>query len=56
MSDIKKIKAEFSGIETITLDAIARIRNLLSHCDAEQIKALATADIKFVSKMAQNRI
>jgi hypothetical protein len=54
--DIKAIKAEFATLETLTLDAIENIRNLLARCSVNQLRELSAAKIKFVSRMAENRL
>ena len=57
-SQIAALKAEYSKINTIdpSGDAYKKLIAMLDRLDAKSLEALANAGVKFVSKLAQNRV
>jgi len=57
-SQIAALKAEYSKINTIdpSSDTYKKLIAMLDKLDLKSLKALAGAEIKFVSKLAQNRV
>ena len=57
-SQIAALKAEYSKINTIdpSSDTYKKLIAMLDKLDLKSLKALADANVKFVSKLAQNRV
>jgi len=57
-SQIAALKAEYSKINTIdpSSDTYKKLIAMLDRLDAKSLEALANAGVKFVSKLAQNRV
>jgi hypothetical protein len=57
-SQIAKLKAEYSKINTIdpSSDTYKKLIAMLDRLDLKSLQSLAGAEVKFVSKLAQNRV
>ena len=53
---IQRLKYEYSKVDRVSTVGYEKLSNMLEKLDLETLRQLAEANIKFVSRLAKNRI
>jgi hypothetical protein len=56
LSELATLRAQFAGINTVQPERLSDFRAIFNSCYDDAIQQLASANIKFVSKLAVNEL